>query len=126
MAKISKPLTKEQIEELADKIYKLFNKHGIWSDTTVYFNGGCIDNRDDNGEYHYDGTVYHHDDKNPRDYFEYVNPDHILSMSFEGPVYHMFNYGEHRTAYRKFKELLARYGLYHELGDAWNLSCYYV
>ena len=125
-AKISKPLTKEQIEDLADKIYKLFRKHGIWSDTIIYFNGQSIDNKDEAGSYHYDGTAYHHEDKDPRDYFEYVNPDHILSMSFEGPVYHMFNYGSHPTVMKKFRELLDKYGLYFELGHAWNLSCYYV
>lgn len=123
--KITKPLTKEQIEDLADSIYKLFAKNQMWSDTFIYFNGCRIGNKDPAGNYHYDGTVYLEEDKDPRDYFEYVNPDHILSMSFEGPVYHMFNYGHDKPVLKKFRALLERYGLYYELGNAWNLSCYY-
>lgn len=123
--KVSKPLKKEQIDELADKIYQLFKKNDMWMDSRIYFNGGCIDNKDEDGHYHYDGSVYYHPNMNPRDYFDYVNPDHILSMSFEGPIYHMFNYNEYRPVLRKFNSLLARYGLCYELGNAWNLSCYY-
>lgn len=124
-AQIKKPLTKEQIEDLADKICKLFVKNNMWGDTFIYFNGKRIGNKDPSGEYHYDDTVYVEEDMDPRDYFEYVNPDHILSMSFEGPVYHMFNYGEHKGVMTKFKALMERYGLCYELGNAWNLSCYY-
>lgn len=120
---ISKPLAKEQIEELADKIYQLFRKQEMWGDVHIYFNGSCLNNIDHDGNYHYDGSAYLHENMKPE--FEYVNPDHVLSMSFEGPVYHMFEYGAYKPVYRRFTTLLARYGLYYELGNAWNLSCYY-
>lgn len=123
---IIKPLSKEKIEELADSIYKLFARHQMWSDTFIYFNGCRIGNKDPSGTYCYDGKAYMEEGKDPRDYFEYVNPEHILSMSFEGPVYHMFNYGTNKAVLKKFNALLERYGVYYELGNAWNLSCYYV
>lgn len=126
MATINKRLTKDQIEELAEKVYQLFRKNGIWSDTIIYFNGCSLDNKDETGRYHYDGSAYHHKDKDPRDYFGYVNSDHILSMSFEGPVNHMFNYGEYQDVLDEFNALLDGYGLYYELGNSWNLSCYYT
>lgn len=123
---ITKRLTSEQIEDLADRIYKLFKKNDMWSDTFIYFNGCRIGNKDTNGNYHYDGTVYMEQDKNPEDYFEYVNPDHILSMSFEGPVYHMFNYGSYPDVLKKFNKLINKFGPYYEFGHAWNLTCYYL
>lgn len=122
--KIQKPLTKEQIEELADKIYQLFEKNDMWMDSFIYFNDGCLDSKDENGKYHYDGSAFWHPDREPN--FEYVNPDHILSMAFEGPIYHMFNYNKYPSVRKKFDTLLERYGLYFEFGEAWNLSCYYI
>lgn len=119
-----KELNEKTIEKLADSIYNLFKKNDVWSDVCIYFNGKRLDNKDDYGDYHYDGNAYLHGGFDPRDYFECVNPDHILSMSFEGPVYHMFNYGKYKTVLKRFDELLKRYGLYYELGDAWNLTLY--
>lgn len=123
---IKKPLTEDNIEDLADKIYQLFKKNDLWSDTFIYFNGKRIGNKSPDGHYHYDGSVFVEEDMDPKKYFEFVNPEHILSMSFEGPVYHMFNYGEYKSVKKKFDALLTKFGLYYELGDAWNLSCYYA
>lgn len=124
--KIKTPLTKEQIEELADNIYTLFKENGIWSDTFIYFNGQRLGNKSPDGHYHYDGSAFIEKDMDPRKYFEYVNPSHILSMSFEGPAYEMFNHGEYSSVLQKFDKLLDKYGLYYELGNAWNLTCYYA
>lgn len=123
---MDKPLNSEQVEELADKICCLFKKNDIWADTFIYFNGKRIGNKDPDGTYHYDGSVFMEENMDPKDYFEYVNPDHILSMSFEGYVYHMFNYGSYPDVLKKFNSLLKKYGIYYEFGDAWNLSCYYL
>lgn len=125
-AKIEVPLSEEQIEDLAEKIYNLLNENGLWADTCIYFNGKCLSNHSPDGHYYYDGQAWEEENKDPRDYFEYVNPDHILSMSFEGLVYHMFNLGEHYSVLKKFNALMKRYHLYYELGDAWNLTCYYL
>lgn len=120
------PLTEEQIEDLARKIYKLLDENELWIDTCIYFNGKKFTNHGPDGHYYYDGSVFIETDKDPSDYFEFVNPDHILSMSFEGPVYHMFNHGEHKTVKRKLDALFAKFGVYYELGNAWNLTCYYI
>lgn len=119
-------LTPEKIEELVDKIYRLFKKYDMWCDSRIYFNGKCLSSKDHMGNYHYDGTAYIHIDQDPRDYFEYVAENHILSMSFEGPIYHMFNYNKRPAVLKKFNEILQKYGVYYELGDAWNLTCFYV
>ena len=46
------------------------------------------------GKYYYNDREHliEEENQNPRTYFEYVNPDHILSMSFEGPVCEMLYY----------------------------------
>ena len=62
----------------------------------------------------------------PKDYFDYVAEPNILSMSFEGAFYDVLN-GTSKTAYnlqQKFQDILQKYGLYYELGNAWNLTCY--
>lgn len=123
--KIQKPLTDDNIEELADRIYKLFRKNNMWSDCRIYFNGKALDTKDDAGTFHYDGMAFLHEDMDPNDYFEFVNPEHILSMSFEGPIYHMFNYGKYVSVMTQFRKLLERFGVHYEPGNAWNLSLYY-
>ena len=123
---IKKPLTSKQIEDLAYKIYKLFKKNDIWMGARIYFNDSAIDNMDENMDYHYDGSVYFHQDMDPTLYFEHVNPDHILSMSFEGPIYRMFNCKRHKTVLKKFNDLITRFGLRYAFGDEWNLTCYYA
>lgn len=69
--------------------------------------------------------MYEYDDKNPCDYFEYGNPD-TLSMSFEGNLYYVMNgYTSHSCKLEeKFSKLFEKYGLFYELGHAWNLSAY--
>ncbi len=120
-----KPLNKGQIKNLAYTIYQMFKENGMWQDVHIYFNGCCIDTVDEDGKSHYNSMAYEHPDEDPRNYFSYVNPDHILSMSFEGPVYEMFNYGGYPSVLERFTDLLSKAGLYYELGNAWNLTCYY-
>lgn len=56
----------------------------------------------------------------PRDYFEYVREPNILSMSFEGTLYDILNNHDMFV----LQDLFSKYGLYYELGNAWNLSAY--
>ena len=56
----------------------------------------------------------------PRDYLQYVREPNILSMSFEGPLYQILNCHDMFA----LQNLFSKYGLYYELGDAWNLSAY--
>ena len=72
--------------------------------------------------------VWHETDAlNPNDYFEYNGE--ILSMSFEGPLYDELNYAFETGSYNTETELrnfFSHWGLYYELGNAWNLSLYEI
>lgn len=124
-------LTPEQIEDLAVEIRSFLLKHGMWQDVDIYFNGKRFSTRNpEDGHYYYNDPekLFVEEGQDPRDYFEYVAEDHILSMAFEGPAYSMINgysylYGD---LTRQFDRIFEKRGLYYEQGDAWNLTCYYI
>ena len=66
------------------------------------------------------------ENEDPKMYFEHVNPDHILSMSFEGLVCEMLYYCMYTEIRKKFDAIFEWYGLYYEFGHHWNFSCYYI
>lgn len=113
---------------LKEAIYQFLKKNGLWSDVRIYTDGKCWATDDGDGRgVHVTPDCYLIEDIDPRDYFEYVHNPHILSMSFEGSLYECLNgyagdYGGQMES--EFSDLLAKYGLYYELGNAWNLSCY--
>lgn len=126
---MAKRLTEERIEKMAVEIRAFLLEHGIWQDTDIYFNGKRFTTRDpETKKYYYNDPqkLFVEDNQNPRDYFEYVADDHILSMSFEGPVYHMINGYAYGGLVRRFHKIFEKYGVYYERGDAWNLTCYYA
>lgn len=119
-----------KMELLAKDIYIWCMRKGLWGDNIIYFNGkawssspmwGGIQGKQ------IGNMLYEYADKNPKDYFEYANPD-TLSMSFEGPLNHVLN------AYvngwvkleRQFADLFKKYGMYYEMGYAWSLSAYEI
>lgn len=123
-----------RVANFAAEVVRFLNQHGLWHDTRVYFNGKCFATDDGKGtgsllgpRTKTNGPLYVIFNKDPRDYFQYVNPNHILSMSFEGPFYECLNGYAGDYGYQieeEFRQLLAKYGCYYELGDAWNLSVY--
>lgn len=120
------PAWADKAEKLANDIYKLLIKYGLWVDVNIYYNGkrmSCM-YTDENGKTHYDynGQPHIEDGYDPRDYFHYVRRPNILSMSFEADLYDVINYGENPKFMQEFDRLLDRYGLYYELGNAWNLT----
>lgn len=120
-------LNRKQCEALAMDIFKWLLEHEMWQDVRIYFNGKAIGTYNpETGEYCYNENRYFTiDDIDPKDYFEYVNEDHMLSMSFEGPLYELLNgYIDCRELTDEFMELFNKYGVYYELGNAWNLSVY--
>ena len=119
-------LTPEQIEELAVEIRTFLLNHDMWVDTVIYFNGKCFSTYE-TGKFYYNDPEHLvvRDNEDPRDYFEYVADDHILSMSFEGSVCHMLYYGSDMAIKRQFDKIFEKRGIYYELGDHWNLTCYY-
>lgn len=120
--------TAEKIEKLAYEIREFLIKHKLWQDVRIYFNGKALATDDGNGNYAYNDPdkLFVLDDMDPRQYFEYVGD--YLSMSFEGPLYDVMNwyapvkYCNEITA--EFNRILGKYGLYYEMGNAWNLSLF--
>lgn len=122
-------LTEKQIEELAVEIREFLLEHEMWQDVDIYFNHkrfGCKDPETGRHFYNDREHLFVEEDIEPQTYFEYVNPDHILSMSFEGPVCEMLYYGEFPNIRKKFDTIFEKYGLYYEFGHHWNFSCYYI
>lgn len=122
-------LTKKQREELATEIFNWLNKHEMWVDTQIYFNGKCWSTSDKDGkQFSYNEGKYFEYEAEPKHYFEYVREPNILSMSFEGELYDVLNgytYGWARRE-EEFRKIFEKYGVYFELGNAWNLSCYEI
>ena len=121
-------LTAEQIENLAKEIREFLLEHGLWQDVDIYFNGKRFTQHDPvTGKYYYNDREHLIEVADqPERHFEYVNPEHILSMSFEGPVCEMLYYGILPSVRREFDKIFERYGLYYEFGHHWNFSCYYI
>ena len=112
--------------QLAKDIINWLLKKGIFDDTLIYVNGKRYGTYDGEKSYHY-GTnswedVYVEDDKDPKDYFEYAG-EH-LSMSFEGPLYDLLNYGFEWDSHaeEELTDIFKKHGFYFELGNAWNLT----
>ena len=119
---------KSKNKSLAIDIYKWCVEHNLWGDNVIYFDGKAWASfREWNGENgkKIDEDLYEYENKNPKDYFEYGNPD-TLSMSFEGPLNHVLN-GYVRGWVKlesEFSKLFEKYGYYFEMGYSWSLSAY--
>lgn len=123
-----KKLDEAGIEKLALEIREFLLKHQMWQDVDIYFNGkrfGCRNPED--GHYYYNDRehLFVEEGIRPETYFEYVNPEHILSMSFEGPVCHMLSYNCYQEVRTQFDKIFEKHGLYYEMGHHWNFTCYY-
>lgn len=121
-----KTLTKINIEELAKEIISFLEKEGLASDVSIYFNNKVMRERgewDDNDNYIPNWKTT--ENVNPHDYLDYCAYDHIISMSFEGPLYEVLNYTFGRKE-EEFSAIFEKWGLYYEFGNAWNLSAYLI
>lgn len=118
------PLSEKKREELATEIFEWLVKNELWVDVCIYFNGKrwSTHNRETD-EYYYNQHKYYEDEADPKKYFDYVRePENILSMSFEGPLYYVLNGYEGGHLEEEFMKIFEKYGLYWELGNAWNLT----
>lgn len=116
--------------KLANEIREWLLSHDMWVDVTIYFDGVAYSTSDkENKHFAYNdpNTLFEYED-DPRRHFEYVNPEHILSMSFEGDLYYLLNceWEWQKNWYEEFRSIFKRNGVYYELGNSWNLSCYDV
>lgn len=119
-----KKITKKDIADLAQQILDNLLRTQNY-DCCVYYNNNraYIKYCDiDHPEMRIEPHIVTQEGISPFHYFEYANPSHILSMSFEGNFYSDINYGS--SAPKWFLKLLNQYSLYYEQGDAWNLSLY--
>lgn len=119
---MKKKLTKELIEKFANEIMAYLEKYGLDSDVSIYYNNKRMKNKYDWRNPDTPPKRIIEEDICPRDYFEYINYNHILSMSFEGPLYDSLNYSGYKEA--GLNKIFEKYGTYWEMGNAWNLSAY--
>lgn len=123
---MAKKPTKAAIENLAKEIRQYLLDRDMWIDTTIYFNGKAFSTGDGQGHHYYNDPLHLVvlEDEDPHDYTEYAGD--ILTMTFEGPLYEALNYGDYGdNQWQTEEELTAifrKYGLYYELGNAWNLT----
>lgn len=119
-----------EANKLAKEIYEWLRQKGMWIDVTMYFEGVAMSSNSHHGMT--EGKkgllpdTYWYDNEDPREYFEYVRSENILSMSFEGPLYHVLNAyvpGWERLE-SEFNAIFDKYGLYPQMGNAWNLTAY--
>ena len=116
------------MQKLAKEIYDWCKLNDLWGDNIIYFEGKAWSAHETwHGEKgkQIAEDLYEYEDRNPLDYFEYANPK-TLSMSFEGGLNHVLNgYIPGWTKLEEeFGKLFNKYGLYYELGHAWNLSAF--
>ncbi len=122
-------LSADKIEEMANEVRDFLIKNELWQDVFIYFNGKAYGTMDGSHfSYNNPDDLIVLENEDPRDYFEYVNPEHILSMSFEGPLYDCLNMnGEYGYEFENsiessLRKIFEKYGCYYELGNSWNLT----
>lgn len=118
---MKKVLTKSLIEQLVDDITAFLDKNHMQDGVCIYFNNKRIVSE---GFFDGENLTYkwmQEENIDPHDYFDYAAYNHILSMSFEGTLYDVLNfYFGNREV--QFRQIFENYGLYFELGNAWNLT----
>ena len=113
-----KKLSSKKIEALANEIRDWLIKNEMWVDTRIYFNNKAYTSLK---HYNNPDNLIVIEDINPKDYIDYCGD--YLTMSFEGPLYDVLNYTNGKLK-AEFDSIFDKYGLYYELGNAWNLSVY--
>lgn len=121
-------LTYRRIQMMAYEIAHGLMKRGI-NDTRIYYNNRAIEvsfnhkawlNDIDNTPEKFCKLIKY-TNISPLTYFEYAASNHILSMSFEGELYDWFY---NNGCPEWLEKIFDKYGVYCELGDNWNLTCY--
>ena len=115
-------------KDLALEIIEYLQQRDMFHDVRLYLNNKCYSsekgiNTQRIGKTQF-GKYYIEDDVDVRGYFRYCNVE-TVSMSFEGPLYAALNCGDGRVA-AEINKIASKYGLYFELGQAWNLAFYKV
>ncbi len=122
-------MKKINAENLAKDIFDWLNEHEMWIDVSIYFDGKCWSTMNkDNTDFTYNEGKYFEYEDEPTKYFEYVAKDHILSMSFESDLYNVLNayVPNWNKLESEFQAIFEKHGVYYEMGNAWNLTCYKI
>ena len=133
--------TPQNIEKMAYGLMRYLVDRELFDDVRIYFKKGkswhaLQGYKPERGNIPFQEIIHNHgnreykayllSDIDPNDYFEY-NGDY-LSMSFEGPLYHIINGTEylhvHQYVCEHLRNYFSHWGLYYEQGHAWNLSLY--
>ena len=108
-------------QQIAKKIANWLEKNDLTHEVRIYFDNQCWTWNDE--------EMIVIDDMKASNYFEYAN-DETISMSFEGPLYHVMNYHwsskEAGQLYGEFLDLMKGEPFYFEMGNAWNCSAYLI
>lgn len=103
--------TKENISDIAHSFMDNLSKEGLAQDVAVYFNGIRYSSygtpvSEDSWErtfcFYQDFTKDGVGKYDPNDYFDSVPEKHIMSVSFEGPLYNTLN-GQNGQPYWMYK-----------------------
>lgn len=115
----TKNLSAQDIENLAKEVLAFLIENELWYDVSIYFNEKRIypDKTNETG-------YLVEKDVDPDSMLDYCAHPHILSMIFEGPLYHFLNYTGETSKIKEFRDIFYKYNVHYELGHAWTLSCY--
>lgn len=92
--------------KIAMEIFSFLKKWGLWEDVQIYTGGKCY-GADGNGELqikdedcpgkYTTGITGIRDCNGDLEDADYSNPERLLDMTFEGPLYQLLNYGEYEV-----------------------------
>ena len=121
------PITPTNMKKLAEEIIDFLTEEELFWDVCIYVDNQAWQSNK------YSGTevtetqtkkgnkYYVKTDVDVTKQLEYNNPK-TITMTFEGPLYHMVN--EHAYDQKLDKLFLNKYGLYFEQGYAWSMAAY--
>lgn len=134
LKKITEQSTPEEKEKLVYALIKWLVKHEVFCDISIYCNNKCWKSDYYQSTDKFTNMQEIHNEKispepfylvqniKAKDYIEFAN-ENLITMSFEGPLYHELNYGNGKT-YQELQKFFEKRGLYFEQGYAWSLSVY--
>lgn len=127
MANKFKPVTPQNMRNLAEQLINHFAKIDCWYEMGIYVanerwssdqHAGDEKRTTKNGV-----TYYVTKNIDIKRQMEYSNPD-TVSLYFEGPLYHLINYQDYDCVEKLTDKFLKPYGLYFEQGEAWNMAAF--
>ena len=114
-----------ELESLATELRSWLLEHDMWMDVTIYFDGKAFSTSDRNGHFYYNDPTHLVEIENadPHEITEYAGE--LLTMTFEGPLYHLLNYGEPDWSLaNEFSSIFNKHGYWYEQSHAWDLTIY--